>query len=122
VYVGQFKETQLSDRLEAGAKAKEERLAQFRARPAADDPAVLARQAERQAVAEAREVRVSEREAARAAAEAIRTAEELAEQERAAAEIVRQAAEKVERQAALAAEQKASRDARFAARKAKVKR
>jgi len=40
----------------------------------------------------------------------------------AAAELVRQAAEKAERQANLAAEQKATRDARFAARKARARR
>jgi hypothetical protein len=121
MYVGQFKTNQFVDRLEAIAKARQATLARFRARPAADDPAVLARQAARRAVVQARDVRINEREIARLAAEAEREAEALAARERAAAELVRQAAEKAERQAALAAEQKAARDARFAARKAKVK-
>ena len=120
--MGQFKTDQLSDRLEETAKARQVTLDRFRARPAADDPAVLARQADRQALVQAREVRVKEREEARIIAEAERKAEDLAARERAEAELVRLAAEKVERQAALAAEQKAARDARFSARKAKARR
>ncbi|MDO9710290.1 DUF6481 family protein [Paracraurococcus sp. LOR1-02] len=68
-------------------------LEKIRARPAAYDPALLPRQAELKAIAEAREVRIAERTAARAA-EAAR----------------------------LEAEQKAARDARCAARKARSKR
>lgn len=120
--MGQFKTNQIVDRLEAVAQARQATLARFQARPAANDPVVLARHAARRAVVQAREVRVSEREIARLAAEALREAEALAALEREAAEAARQAAEKVERQAALAAEQKAARDARFAARKAKVRR
>lgn len=48
-------------------------------------------------------------------------AEALAAGEREAAEAARLAAEKVERHAALAAEPKTAGDARFTARKAKVK-
>ncbi|WP_336492477.1 DUF6481 family protein [Methylobacterium nigriterrae] len=122
MYVGQFKANQIVDRLEAAAKARQATLARFRARPASDDPIVLARQAARRAVIQAREVRGNERETARLAAEAQREAEALAAREREAAEVARQAAEKIERQAALAAEQKAARDARFAARKARARR
>lgn len=120
--MGQSRTDQLADRLEATAKAREATLARFRSRPAADDPAVLANQAARRAIVEARDVRATEREAARLAAEAEREAEALAAKERAEAEVIRQAAEKVERQAALAAEQKSARDARFAARKARARR
>jgi hypothetical protein len=120
--VGQFRTNQLVDRLEAVAKARQATLARFRARPAADDPAVLAREATRRAVVQARDVRTTERETARLAAEAEREIEVQAAQAHAAAELVREAAEKVERQAALAAEQKTSRDARFAARKARARR
>ncbi|WP_310353481.1 DUF6481 family protein [Methylobacterium sp. BE186] len=81
---------------------------------------VLARQAARRTVVQAREVRVNEREMARLAAEAQRETEALAARECEAAEAARQAAEKVERQAALVAEQKAARDARFVARKARA--
>ena len=119
--MGQFRTDQLVDRLEAAAKARQATIARLRARPAANDPAVLARQAIRRAVAQAREVRVQEREVARLTAEAEHEADALAAREREAAEAARLAAEKVERQAALAAEQKAARDVRFAARKAKVK-
>lgn len=120
--MGQFKANQLVDRLEAAAKARQATVARFRARPAADDPIVLARQSARRAVIQAREVRVNKREIARLATEAQREAETLAEREREATAAARQAAEKAERQAALAAEQKAARDARFAARKARVRR
>ena len=108
------------DRLEAAAKARSEMLARFRARPTADDPAVLARQSARRAVVDAREARASERAAqreadlARAAAEA--EAERQAEAERKAAEQL--AAQ--ERAKALQAEQKLQRDARYLARKAKA--
>jgi len=120
--VGQFKANQLVDRLEAASKARQAIVARFRARPAADDPVVLARQSARRAIVQAREVRANEREMARLAAEAQREAEALAGRERDAAELARQAAEKAERQAALAAEQKAARDARFAARKTRARR
>ncbi len=65
--MGQFKTDQLVDRLEAIAKARQATLARFRARPALDDPAVLARQAARQAIVQAREVRINERDIARLA-------------------------------------------------------
>lgn len=112
----------LVDRLDAAAKARSETLARFRARPAADDPAVLAREAARRAIVDAREVRAAERaehqreaaERARAAAEA----ERLAQAERALAE---QAAAE-ERAAAKQAELKAQRDARYLARKAKAQK
>ncbi|WP_132250941.1 DUF6481 family protein [Methylobacterium segetis] len=120
--VGQFKTNPIVDRLEAAAKARQATLARFRARPSADDSIVLARQAARRTVVQAREVRVNEREMARLAAEAQRETEALAARECEAAEAARQAAEKVERQASLVAEQKAARDARFVARKARARR
>jgi len=97
-------------------------LAKFKTRPAVDDPEVLARQAERTAIAEAREIRMAERRkqreeeaarlaaehAANLAAEAARNAEEEA------------AAREAARQEVLAKlEQKAARDKRYAARKAR---
>ncbi|MFX4396968.1 DUF6481 family protein, partial [Acinetobacter baumannii] len=57
--MGQFKTNQLVDRLEATAKARQATLARFRARPTADDPVVLARQAARHAVVQARDVRAT---------------------------------------------------------------
>ena len=74
------------DRLETAAKARSEMLARFRARPSADDPAVLARQSARRAVVDAREARAAERAAQRQAeierAAALAEAERLAEIER----------------------------------------
>ncbi len=112
----------LTDRLDAATKARTQTLARFRARPAADDPAVLARQSARRALVEAREVRNAERElqrlAAIAKAEAEAEAARLAEAERVEAERI--AAE--ERAIARQAELKAQRDARYLARKAKALR
>ena len=121
-----FKDPGLGDRLASAARAKNATLERFRAKPAADDPAVLKRQAERAAIQAAREDRAAKREADRARAEeAERIArlereaqdrvEAAARQEREAAEV----AEQAQREAALEAERKAARDARYAARKAR---
>jgi hypothetical protein len=74
-----FKDPGFGDRLASATSAKNAALAKFRAKPAADDPAVLKRQAEREAieVAEqaAREVALeAERKAARDARYAARKA------------------------------------------------
>jgi hypothetical protein len=106
--------------------AKKAMLEKFRA--ASEDPAVADRRATRVAVNEARLARMAEREVAKKARMA-----ELAEQAARAAELVLQAereaekaealiaAEKLEREALLETEQKAARDARYAARKAAKK-
>ncbi|MBK1659031.1 DUF6481 family protein [Paracraurococcus ruber] len=128
-----FQPNNFNDRLSAQAKARQAALEKFRSRPRPDDPAVLERQAQMKAVAEAREARAAERKAAREA-EAARLAAEAAaraveERARAAEEAARAVAEanrvqiledeKKARALALAAEQKAARDARYAARKAR---
>jgi hypothetical protein len=113
-----------NDRLKTAGEAKQALLDKFRARPAADDPAVMERQAARQAVSEAREARTAEREAQAAEQEATRRAKaetdaaeqnarETAQQE----QRLREAAEAAQREAALETERKAARDARYAARK-----
>jgi hypothetical protein len=119
------KHDDFNDRNAAAINARKAALEKFRARPGPEDPAVLQRQAERAAIAAAREVRMAEREAARAAEaerlaaeEAARVAEEQAKQVALAAEKAAEAARAV----ALAAEQKAARDARYAARKNARKR
>ena len=117
-----YKDSNFNDRKEASAKAKQAILEKFRAQPGADDPAVIERQAARQKIIEAREVRAAERRAAReaeaarqAAAEAARRAEQAArEAEAAAREAERRLAERK-----LEAERKAARDRRYAARKAR---
>ncbi|MBK3425704.1 DUF6481 family protein, partial [Methylobacterium ajmalii] len=52
--MGKFKEAPLGDRLGTAAAARQAMLGRFQARSTADDPALIARRAERQAVAEAR--------------------------------------------------------------------
>ena len=117
-----FNHANFNDRATAAAKAKQALIEKFRARPGPDDPAVLAKQAERQAIAEARELREQERKLAKEADAARKAAEEV---ER-LAELARLAAQKTEEEIArkaallaLEAERKAARDARYAARKAR---
>jgi len=119
-----FKENDLKERLNTAAEAKRAMLERFRAKPAADDPAVIEREEARKALAAARETRVAERKTAKEA-EAARLAAEQAEREAQAARQAADAAvrevtlkaEQEERDAALEAERKAARDARYAARK-----
>ena len=117
-----FKGSTFKDRATAAAEAKKALMESFRARPPADDPAVLARQAERRAIVEAREIRAAERkrqkeeEAARAAAADVARLEAEA---KAAEESAARAAEQAARDEAIRAERKAARDARYAARKAR---
>ena len=104
-----------NERRDTAAKAKRDMLAKFQARPAADDPAVLERQAALKALHDARERRATERKALRAAEAARLAAEQAAER---AAQQAREA-EQTAREAALRLAQKAARDARYAARKAR---
>ena len=105
------------DRLKDAAKAREDLLAKLRAAPRPDDPVMIEKSRERQAIAKARAERQAERERVRQAEKAARE-QAVAEAERIAAEeAARVAAEEAEREAALKAEQKAARDARYAARK-----
>jgi hypothetical protein len=131
-----YREKDIFERRNAANEAKKALLERFKARPADDDPAVLARKAERQAILEARAIREAEkaklkqerlaREAAeRAAREAAEEAARLAAEEIAQAEAKRKEAEENERIARLLADEaarKAKRDARYAARKQRVGR
>ncbi len=118
-----------NDRREASAKAKEALLARARAVAPQNDPSFAERQAARAAAAQARE----ERDAAKLAAR--KAEDERLAAEKAAAEIERlrlteetrvakEAQEVAEADAymLLVAEQKAARDARYAARKARKKK
>jgi hypothetical protein len=117
-----FKDHKFSERQRASADAKTALLAKFKTRPALDDPEVLARQAERKAIAEAREIRMAERrkqreeEAARVAAE---QAAALAAEAVRKAELETAAKEAARQEALAKLEQKAARDKRYAARKAR---
>ena len=117
-----FKGNKFDERQQTSADAKAALLAKFKTRPAPDDPALLAKQAERLAIAEAREIRAAERRkqrelddirlAAERAAAAAAEATLQAEREAAARDAARQ-------EALLRLEQKAARDKRYAARKAR---
>jgi len=105
------------DRRRDAADARQVLLAKLRAAPRPNDPVMIEKRREREAIANARAARKAESERARreqqegaalAAAEAERVAAE---------EVARAAAEEAERDAALKAEQKAARDERYAARK-----
>ncbi|MET4697362.1 FKBP-type peptidyl-prolyl cis-trans isomerase [Constrictibacter sp. MBR-5] len=119
------REPSLQDRLGEQAKAKRALLEKARASAPQNDPNFAERQEERRRIAEAREARAAEREAARQAEEA-RKAEEraAAEQARLAAIEAEKAEKEAERQRQLEhdIERKAIRDARYAARKARGRR
>ncbi|RUV42575.1 MAG: hypothetical protein EOQ55_21955 [Mesorhizobium sp.] len=131
-----YREKDIFERRNAANEAKKALLERFKSKPAADDPAVLARQAERKAILEARAIREAEkarlkqeklaREAVeKAEREAAAEAARIAAEEAAAAEAKIREAEETERIARLLAEEaerKAKRDARYAARKARVGR
>jgi hypothetical protein len=117
--MGAFKEDRFSDRLKSAGEARKAMLARFQERPAADDPALAARRAEREAISTARAVRLAEREAVRHAEVARVETERVRLREQAAADQARDAAEAQARAAKLQADQKAARDARYAARKAR---
>ncbi len=114
-----YKDKAFSDRLSEAANARKTALEVFRARTAIDDPAAIERQAARLALGTARETRLAARKAEREA-EAARLAIEMAARNEALAK--QSAALEIERAAralVLEAEQKANRDARYAARKAR---
>ena len=121
-----FREKGFNDKLQDQAKARAAQLERARAKSPQNDPDFAKRQAERKKLAEDREARIAQRAAEKAeearlaaerkAAEAAAKAEadKLAEEER-----LRLRREEADRLVALAAEQKAARDARYAARKNK---
>jgi hypothetical protein len=113
-----FKQPGFADRQKAAQEARQSLLEKFRAQPGPDDPEVVKRREEREAIAARREQARLEREAAKA--EEKRRQEEAAAAE--AARLAREAEEAAARQAALEAEQKAKRDARYAARKQRGKK
>jgi hypothetical protein len=107
-----FNDKNFGMRLQKATEAKQAML-QRSQKPAADDPTVLKRTAERQALVAARNARSEAKE--RAAAE--KAEREKADQAEQAAERARLALEEADLAVAMQAEQKAARDARYAARK-----
>ena len=118
VSMSYFKEPSFADRQKAALEARKSILEKFRAKPGLNDPAVLQRQAEREAQAAERAKAKLAREAAKAEQKA-REAEAAAE---AAAQILREQEAAAAAEFALEAERKAARDARYAARKGKGKK
>ena len=106
-------EPSFADRLNTGAKAKQALLKKAKEKDPRNDPGFAERQAARMAAAKVRDERKAQRKAEREAAklaEEARKAKELADAE---------AARIAELAVALAQEQKAERDRRYAARKAR---
>jgi hypothetical protein len=117
-----LKDHKYQDRASTSAEAKKAMLERFKARPPADDPAVLARRAEREAIARARDERTAEREKLKREEEARREAERIAFEAAERERKEREENERIERELALEAARKAARDARYAARKAAKRR
>ena len=124
--MSRFKGSELHDRQSNAAAAKKQMLEKFRA--ASQDPGLAERQAARAAIHEARLAREAEREKARKIREAelprkLRARPSLPHKLRAKRKRPRlpPEAEEAERALTLAAEQKAARDERYAARKAAKK-
>ncbi|MBD8554249.1 hypothetical protein IFT84_06880 [Rhizobium sp. CFBP 8762] len=119
-------ENGFADRRKASDEAKKKLLSKFAAAPKADDPALAAKLAERQAIADAREARRAERERQKAeeharqlAEAAALTAAAEAEAKAAAEAHENEAKDRIARVIADEAERKAERDRRYAARKAR---
>ena len=120
--MARFKNANFDERRSAAEAAKKVKLEKFRALTAQINEGAAERLTARQAIIAARDVRAAEREAVRLATEA-RAAENQAAREMAlkAEQAERDASvvEQAEREVASAAERKAARDARYAARKAR---
>ena len=125
-----YRDQGFGDRRSAADSARKAMQQRFHATAGADDPALAEQKVARQAISAAREVRLAERvankaaEAERGALErtceaAEQKARETAERELRLQQEAREIVERAERQATLQVEQKAARDARYAARKAR---
>lgn len=143
--MGRFDNTKFNERIDTAAAARRALVEKMKNRPGDDDPEVMRKRAERDAIVAARAKREAEKEEARrlqalkqaeekAAREAAEAAERAArEQAEFEAELERQRLAEIEKQAAEAARleraariladeavRKAARDARYAARKARA--
>jgi hypothetical protein len=130
-----FREKGFAERRSTATDAVAARLAKFRAKSGPDDPAVLARDAERKAICEARKIREAQRAAAkleqfgregaeRAERETALEGERIAAEEAKAAEMAAKGAAVAVLAARVIADEtarKAARDKRYAARKANQK-
>jgi len=122
------KEPSFAERLQTAAKAKQVQLEKIRAAAQANAPLSAERQAALMETEKARQIRTAERKAANRIAAEQKAQERAAEQARKAQEaseaLARKEAERAEKlraEAALQKEQKALRDSKYAARKARQK-
>ena len=114
-----YREKSFGDRMNAATEARKATLHRILSRPGAGDPAVIAQKADRAAIVAAREARTAARNEAKLAAEERARIETEARVVREQKEAADKAAQDAVRAIALATEQKAARDARYAARKAR---
>ena len=112
-----FKDKNLTDRLQTSKQAKQALLEKFKARPGPDDPIVKERLAKRQEIAAAREERARQK----AIAKKLEEQERIEREAREAAELEAARERELQEHIAREAEQKAIRDARYAARKKRKK-
>ena len=122
------KEPGFAERLQTAAKAKQAQLEKIGATVLANDGQSAQRQATRVETAEARKIRVAERKYSNRVTAELRDAQRAAEKARQAHAVAearaRKDAERVaqaEADAALKQDQKAARDSKYAARKARQK-
>jgi hypothetical protein len=121
-----YRDQNFVERLNVATAAKKAMRERLRAKQSTDDPLILERRAARQAITAARETRVANRKAARELEKLRQAADQEAWDTEAALQTATQEARSTElqveekvRAASLEAEQKAARDARYAARKAR---
>ena len=107
----------LTDRLQNSNKAKQSLIQKMREAPKADDPEVMAQRAAKSALLAANKAERERRHAEKDAAARAEAESEAAAQAAILAEAQRKKREETDKIVALLADQKAARDARYAARK-----
>ena len=112
-----FKCNSLTDRLQNSRLAKQALIQKMRLAPKPDDPEVMARRAAKSALMAANSAERERRRAERDAAERLEAEREAAAEASALAVVERKKREEAEMIVRLLADQKAARDARYAARK-----
>lgn len=112
-----FKGKSLTDRLRNANEAKQTLIKKLKEAPKPDDPEVMARRAAKSATLAANRAERERRQAEKIAAARAEAEREAAEQAAKLAAAERKKREESEKIAVLLAEQKAARDARYAARK-----
>jgi hypothetical protein len=112
-----LKGTSLTDRLERSKLAKQALIRKMQEAPKPDDPEVIAQRAAKAAQMAANRAERERRRAEKEAKQRMEAERVAAEEAAKLAEAERKKREEVEKIAALLAQQKAARDARYAARK-----